>query len=423
MKTSDVMKSAYGAPALTKENFKTHKPKTLFVDTVLEEIFRHLSAKDIKNCALVCSSWNDVIDSTQTTLEKFKLRITKNKTITNVRRRHRTLHIHRNRLTGRVGEIDGVQIDVSNVRFLSYEVLMASWNMEELVSLLRQTPLLEQLCVNMISTHIDISDVAPVTLPRLTSLNVNETLLKYIIAPQLVEFICRGSTEDCTTIVKFMRIHKRIAKVETSAVVFMKILEHDLDDIRLTSLVIDKCLYTPTQSEKAEANFIKMLLNSSDTLTSLNVCTSLISNKVWSVIFDLKKLRTLRLVGMRPRPLLTQLPSPLSAADWPNMTSESLRELIVEHCDPLSILSNTPNITFLSIHKCDDAILNKIATCNKQLDTLRMLSLKSCSVADGVTFDNLKTLVCFFGATDNFNRLKTHCPRLKNVYFETFLIK
>lgn len=368
--------------------------------TLLEEVFRHLSANEIKKCALVCSTWNDVIESSQVTMEKFKLRIRKPCTTLILRRRHRTLHIQRNRLTGSVGA--GVKFDSSNVRSLSYEVLQTWWSMEELSSLLRQTPLLEQLHVNLNSTHIDTSEVAHVTLLRLKKLSIypHNTLLKYIIAPQLVEFSYRGSTEDCTTIVEFMKIHTRIAKVETSAGVFMNILEHDFYDIRPTSLVIDKCLTSPTLSKKTEANFIKMLLNGSETLTSLVVCTSLISNKVLSVILNLKKLTNLRLIGKF-----------FNGNNMMMTPSDSLRKLSIEHCDAMSILRNTPNITSLSIKTCDAIILNTIATCNKKLETLKMLSLKGL-VADGVTFDNLKTLVCFFGSTNDFNQLKTHCPIL-----------
>lgn len=42
-------------------------------DNVLEEIFRYLTAQELKHAALVCKNWNEVIGSAAVTMKKFKL--------------------------------------------------------------------------------------------------------------------------------------------------------------------------------------------------------------------------------------------------------------------------------------------------------------------------------------------------------------
>lgn len=44
------------------------------LDEVLEKIFSHLSASDLKNCALVCKKWDEVIGSRLVTMKKFELK-------------------------------------------------------------------------------------------------------------------------------------------------------------------------------------------------------------------------------------------------------------------------------------------------------------------------------------------------------------
>lgn len=53
-----------------------HGPKTIddLFPAILEEVFSHLKASDVKNCALVCKERSEVIGSSAVIMKKFELR-------------------------------------------------------------------------------------------------------------------------------------------------------------------------------------------------------------------------------------------------------------------------------------------------------------------------------------------------------------
>lgn len=119
------------------------------ISDVLEQIFNNLNAEDLKNCTLVCKSWNDEIGIKASLMKKFKIRLfgsaiepqfghSSNRT-------HQNMHIEIDRPSAQLPDTIE-KFSISQVKTLSI-AFMSDTNTKNIKKLLAKVPRLQALTI------------------------------------------------------------------------------------------------------------------------------------------------------------------------------------------------------------------------------------------------------------------------------------
>lgn len=174
-------------------------PIEMLFDEVLVEIFSYLEARELKNSALVCKNWNEVIETSAVTMKKFKLALKQLPIDQFISTRY-----HQNIELLLCAKSEGESTDNLKRHFMfsqakNFKIIMgynSSVNYLELTSVLEAMPLLQELFIESDGVISDNFN-SKVDLPKLKQLTVllpDAKFFQCITARNLTQLVL--STED-----------------------------------------------------------------------------------------------------------------------------------------------------------------------------------------------------------------------------------
>lgn len=402
--------------------------------TVLEKILKYLPPGDVKTCALVCSDWNDVISSSKSLMRRYKLTLKSVNSNILTTRRHRDIHIvySGTRRKAKRSTIAS-SIDLSIVTDLTITSNIHTFDAKILYSLLKQTPLLETLNFNTYAFwRVHYTEALPINLPSLWKVEMDTgtindlKVLKHINAPNITKLTCevhggnrRAIETDVDFLFQLIEDKQHLTDLKLSTGLMIKMNAKPLFRRKLKSLHL--LSWADPFPDCVEQNLIELLTYCTNSITSLTIPFSFLSEKGLSIVFGgMKMLTKLVITDMNSyfKPIIVNHP-------LPNM---NLKELYIQGASreaksyTSAMLGYAPNIIKLEVMDVDNSLLQRISTCNKKLTHFCTTNVCSEVHSGDFTFNEL----ILFDIKDRYPSPKflsvmlDACPALKTLMLNTW---
>lgn len=368
-------------------------------NSILLKIFSFLDAESLKNAALVCKDWSDLIGSSVVTMKKFKLKSLASVFPSDTEkdqflRKHCNVQImYREDFDGTVKKLE--KFDVSQVLhfFISGQ---SSVDAAKLSMLLKKMPLLERMDFHPFFAVVEGKlEENKVDLLKLKHLHIEPTnckMLWFFNTQQCEKLQIVGyrppNGEDLDDIKSFLKRNETLKSLELNESTFKSIFA-EVNDLSYKFCLEHFEMHQPSfVGELISTNFNQFLISQSATLKSLNLFGAMnLSLCVYETIFNsLKSLQTL---------VLNASYLPEDDSFYANINpNESLKNLTFYKNIPSTyavsgILKNVPNIETLKFHGDLGDEINIVATYNTKLIKLA-INILQCALETGLRFEELK---------------------------------
>lgn len=383
-------------------------------DDVLVEIFSYLDVENIKEAALVCKTWNQVIGSSMKIMRKFNLNPTKAENPTcESSRKHQTIRFEFEKSPW----VFFSHSDVSQVRVFDLSGYRKELNAPLLMKTLSRMPLLKKLSLHYLKFTPMFNKKAKVaTLSTLEDLIVNCNdcrILEYIEAPQVTEltvgaigkltvgaigklteydYLSEHSNMYCApALLKFLvKTRKTLKMLRLGPKLFREFAEiYDDQQFKVEAFKVSN--YFAVRNLCIEPGFNKFLLTQASTLKSLHLERAgfNFSDDVYKTIFnELPNLTFLGIYGSR---------MPVSIEFYKGLNSNlKLNEFLItrefSHKKTAEwIFRRCPNIESLVLDCWVHDEINRIAQYGKNIKNIT-LDIYNGNLESNFKFDNLRTL-------------------------------
>lgn len=373
-------------------------------EEVLEEIFSNLNAKDLKNSALVCKNWNEVIGSSAVTMEKFELKLEDFDESFRSSRKHQNIS---------VTDVDNPLIvlefasSMKCFEFLMSGKIIDGANLVKFLKFLSLMPLLDEL-------HIDFKLLSEakgqkvVNLPNLKKFvaeSDDAAIFDLITCSDLIDLDYEHENKDAPgintqSLVRFLERSKKLKRLRLGSDDlndFLKSNDPQSTEWKLSYLSV---ILKRQPSEAFISNFMKFLISQATTLTSLRF------EHFGRLSFEFPKDFFEKIFSR-----LTKLTSLYEY--WDDNFFENHGKS----------LRNLAALDWLRVVDMND--INSIARFHPKLNFLSIDSLHN-PLESGLKLNNLTELgVAFLGGADveNWLSLIKGCPKLETFMFGHFLFE